>query len=125
LQMWLSAHGIVWPKNVFASGKDLASKGRGRAWKPSVDLDRVQQLQQAGKSLPSIAKDLELAKPRTKKEQRQEGDKLRKRVKKAATQGPPFDALDNPINDLGRRMLGMVTYEEYEQWLGREFPPVE
>jgi hypothetical protein len=49
---------------------------------------------------------------------------LLKNIKKGYT-GSAFDALENPISDLGRSMLGMVTFEEYEQWSAREFPPLE
>jgi hypothetical protein len=110
LQIWLNAHGIEWPAKVFASGSDLASRGRGRKWKNPPSTGKVEALRAKGMSWGQIAVELGIGAPRTNLARRLAGDRLRKMVSKRPSS---VESLDEEVTELGLQMLGIMTPQEY------------
>jgi hypothetical protein len=107
LQVWLHVQDIEWPAKVFAPGKDLASRGRGRRRVPRPDPE-IFQSRATQKSWTAIAAESEPRKPKAKAARRKAGDKLRKQVSRP----PVFAALDDVVLDLGLTMLGVMSSGE-------------
>jgi len=118
LQIWLHAHRIKWPPNVFAPGKDLTSPGRGARGKGKVqrtgkvvklDYKKIRDLQKSGKSNPEIAVALGIAENQTKQARRRAAERLRK-----ALRGTSYSigSLDEEMVERGRLMLGIPPPRE-------------